>query len=142
MPEVLDPISNRRLIRAIQAVARDAGRRHRDELSDALGDSTLLFEVRHGSGGRGLPLPEPMREGRSEYPVFTDVAAYRAWRLEPVRGRELGARRGGELLDELMHSRELDGQELAINPGGPVTLRLSCSGAALLLRKRHPVWIV
>lgn len=142
MPEALDSISNRRLIRAIQALGQDDGRRNRDEFSDALGDSTLLFEARLDSEGRYQPLSHQMRDGRIEYPVFTDVGAYRLWRPEPIPGHALLASKGGKLLDELMHSREIDGHDLAINPGGPITLRLSCSGAALLLLKRYPVWII
>lgn len=142
MPEALDAIANPRLIRAIRALRRGVGAKNREEFSDALGDSTLLFERKLQSENQQQPLSHRMRDGRVEYPVFTDVGAYRLWRPQPLPGHGLLARKGGELLDELMHSREIDGHELAINPCGPSGLRLSCSGAALLLWKRYPVWII
>lgn len=134
-PASPDSISNPRLVRAIAALAQDAGPNRRGEFTRALLKSVLIFEENPRSE-KGFH--HRTKSGLVE--VFTDIEAYRRWRPRPPAGHALGVREAADLIANIIEVRE-DG--MIINPGGPATISLSCKGsAALLLLNRYPIfWI-
>ncbi|MBI4348579.1 MAG: SseB family protein [Elusimicrobia bacterium] len=130
------------MIRAIRAFRREFNAKNLKRFGDALYKSTLLVEAKRMPAGGYIPLTHQTEGDRSELRVFTDMRAYRRRNPAPTPSRSLIADNAGDLICGEMHSRRLDGHDLVINPGGPKALRLHCSGAALLLRRRYPVIII